>query len=363
MEEFVDHYIVLGLPSGEEAQNLSEKVISKAYRLKALYLHPDKRRDDPDAHEKFQRLKTSYEVLKDEKARKLFDDLLRIQREKQHKKSQVDSKRRKMMSDLEEREQRSGFAPSHAAARPYDEEERIARKLKEEVDRIRAQHAKKRGGFETPPESGGDDVKRGEDRSGSGGGDASVQLDKERMLKVSWETIGEGYTAGRLREVFSEFGEVEDVVIRSTKKKCSALIVMATKDGAVAATRTLCGDLSNPLLVVPLQRAAQTDFQTAKKSAEAEPQSNIVGAGYQAYEDQVMERLKKVSFYSKHSFIEVVGVATGRSGVVCTGEVWTAESWRNEDWFSDWWTGEMWTGYLRSIDGEVWTGELWSGDF
>ncbi|KAL0762240.1 hypothetical protein Bca101_078391 [Brassica carinata] len=300
MEEFVDHYIVLGLPSGEEAQNLSEKEISKAYRLKALYLHPDKRRDDPDAHEKFQRLKTSYEVLKDEKARKLFDDLLRIQREKQHKKSQVDSKRRKMMSDLEEREQRSGFAPSHAAARPYDEEERIARKLKEEVDRIRAQHAKKRGGFETPPESGGDDVKRGEDRSGSGGGGgASVQLDKERMLKVSWETIGEGYTAGRLREVFSEFGEVEDVVIRSTKKKCSALIVMATKDGAVAATRTLCGDLSNPLLVVPLQRAAQTDFQTAKKSAEAEPQSNIVGAGYQAYEDQVMERLKKAAMNQK----------------------------------------------------------------
>ncbi|KAG2243198.1 hypothetical protein Bca52824_094951 [Brassica carinata] len=271
MEEFVDHYIVLGLPSGEEAQNLSEKEISKAYRLKALYLHPDKRRDDPDAHEKFQRLKTSYE------------------REKQHKKSQVDSKRRKMMSDLEEREQRSGFAPSHAAARPYDEEERIARKLKEEVDRIRAQHAKKRGGFETPPESGGDDVKRGEDRSGSGGGGgASVQLDKERMLKVSWETI-----------VFSEFGEVEDVVIRSTRKKGSALIVMATKDGAVAATRTLCGDLSNPLLVVPLQRAAQTDFTTAKKSAEAEPQSNIVGAGYQAYEDQVMERLKKAAMNQK----------------------------------------------------------------
>ncbi|KAF8087570.1 hypothetical protein N665_0578s0023 [Sinapis alba] len=297
MEEFVDHYIVLGLTSGEEALKLSEKKISKAYRLKALDLHPDKNPDDPDAHEKFQRLKTSYEVLKDEKARKLFDDLLRIQREKQHKKSQVDSKRRKMMSDLEERE-RSGFAPSHAAARPYDEEERIARKLKEEVDRIRAKHAQKRGGFETPESGGvgGGDGKRREDRSGGG---ASVQLDKERMLKVSWETIGEGYSAGRLREVFSEFGEVEDVVIRSTKKKCSALIVMATKDGAVAATRTLCGDLSNPLLVVPLQKAAQTDFPTAKKSAEAEPQSNIVGAGYQAYEDQVMERLKKAAMNQK----------------------------------------------------------------
>ncbi|XP_010421167.1 PREDICTED: dnaJ homolog subfamily C member 17 [Camelina sativa] len=294
MEGFVDHYLVLGLPSGEEALKLTEKEIGKAYKLKALYLHPDKRPDDPDAHEKFQRLKTSYEVLKDEKARKLFDDLLRIQREKQQKKTQVDAKRRKMMSDLEGRE-RSAFSPE-SAARPYDEEERIARKLKEEIERIRARHAKKKSGFETP-ESSGVDEKKKEERSGAGA--SGVQLDKERMLKVSWETSGHGYTAGRLTEVFSEFGKVEDVVIRSTKKKCSALIVMATKDGAVAATRTLCGDLSNPLLVVPLQKAAQSDFLTAKKSAEAEPQSNIVGAGYQAYEDAVMQRLRKAAMNQK----------------------------------------------------------------
>ncbi|XP_010454650.1 PREDICTED: dnaJ homolog subfamily C member 17-like [Camelina sativa] len=293
MEGFVDHYLVLGLPSGEEALKLTEKEIGKAYKLKALDLHPDKRPDDPDAHEKFQRLKTSYEVLKDEKARKLFDDLLRIQREKQQKKSQVDYKRRKLMSDLEGRE-RSAFSPE-SAARPYDEEERIARKLKEEIERIRARHAKKKSGFETP-ESGVDEKKK-EERSSAGA--SSVQLDKERTLKVSWEASGQGYTAGRLTEVFSEFGKVEDVVIRSTKKKCSALIVMATKDGAVAATRTLCGDLSNPLLVVTLQKAAQSDFLTAKKSAEAEPQSNIVGAGYQAYEDAVMQRLRKAAMNQK----------------------------------------------------------------
>ncbi|KAL1201136.1 Chaperone protein dnaJ 39 [Cardamine amara subsp. amara] len=292
MEGFVDHYIVLGLPSGEEALNLSEKEISKAYKLKALDLHPDKRPDDPDAHDKFQRLKTSYEVLKDERARKLFDDLLRVQREKLLKKSQVDSKRRKMMSDLEERE-RAAFSHD-PVAKAYDEEERIARKLKEEIERIRARHAKKKGGFETP--ESGVDKKRKQDASGAG---ASVQLDKARMLKVSWEAIGEGYSAGRLREVFSEFGEVEDVVIRSTKKKCSALIVMATKDGTVAATRMLCGDLSNPLLVVPLEKASQTDFLTAKKSAETEPQSNIVGAGYQAYEDSVMQKLRKAAMNQK----------------------------------------------------------------
>ncbi|KAG5612805.1 hypothetical protein H5410_024086 [Solanum commersonii] len=45
----------------------------KAYRKKALELHPDKRPDDPNAHENFRKLKTSYDILKDEKNRKLFD--------------------------------------------------------------------------------------------------------------------------------------------------------------------------------------------------------------------------------------------------------------------------------------------------
>ncbi|KAL2521177.1 J domain-containing protein [Forsythia ovata] len=71
-----DHYAVLGLPSGEEGAKLSEKEITKAYRLKALELHPDKRPDDPNAHSNFQKLTTSYAILKDEIARKLFDDLL-----------------------------------------------------------------------------------------------------------------------------------------------------------------------------------------------------------------------------------------------------------------------------------------------
>ncbi|VVB15705.1 unnamed protein product [Arabis nemorensis] len=133
MEDFVDHYKVLGLPSGEEALKLSVNQISKAYRLKALDLHPDKRPDDPHAHEKFQKLKTSYEVLKHEKTRKLFDSLLRIQHEKQDK---IGSKRRKMMSDLEKRE-RSAFTP-------YDDEESFSRRLKEEVERIRAKEAKKK---------------------------------------------------------------------------------------------------------------------------------------------------------------------------------------------------------------------------
>lgn len=221
----MDHYSVLGLPSGEEGAKLTEKEISKAYRIKALELHPDKRPDDPNAHENFQRLKTSYEILKDEKARKLFDDLLKVKREQQRRHSERDVRKRKMVSDLEERE-RAAFAPDPAAIE-REEEERIAKKLKEEIVRIRAMHANKGAAAASVPKT--ENGKVGKESESTG----AVKLDKERILKVSWEKVGEGYTAERLREEFSRFGDVEDVVIKN-KKRGSALVVMANKDAAVS---------------------------------------------------------------------------------------------------------------------------------
>jgi DnaJ family protein C protein 17 len=47
----------------------------------------------------------------------------------------------------------------------------------------------------------------------------------------------EGYSAERLRELFSKFGEVKDVVIRSNKekkKRGQALVEMATEEAAVS---------------------------------------------------------------------------------------------------------------------------------
>ncbi|KAL6146757.1 hypothetical protein ACLB2K_057434 [Fragaria x ananassa] len=71
----LDHYEVLGLPTGKEGIKLSEKQITKAYKIrKALQLHPDKRPNDPNANAEFQKLYSSYELLiMDPKARKRFD--------------------------------------------------------------------------------------------------------------------------------------------------------------------------------------------------------------------------------------------------------------------------------------------------
>ncbi|KAK7390805.1 hypothetical protein VNO78_18889 [Psophocarpus tetragonolobus] len=280
MEAEIDHYAVLGLPSGEEGAKLTDKEINKAYRWKALELHPDKRPDDPNAAANFQQLRTSYDVLGDDKARKLFDDLLRVKRERQLRHSHRDGKRRKMVSDLERRE-RDAYAPD-PSAKDRDEEARIARQLKEEIARIRSMHGKQAPPPPPPPPP-------------SKPNQTSSGVDQAKVLKVTWEKVGEDYSADKLRELFSKFGVVEDVVIKGTKKKGSALVVMAAKEGAVAATGSVIGHLSNPLLVLPLKPATVADSSNVPRSAETARMSNLVGAGYQAFEDSVLKKLQKAA--------------------------------------------------------------------
>ncbi|GKA24649.1 DnaJ homolog subfamily C member 17, partial [Tanacetum coccineum] len=91
---FVDHYTVLGLPTGEKGLNLSSKDIKKAYKLKALELHPDKKPNNPNAVADFQKLQASFDILKDEKMvaemrkRKRADEFEEIQRKRAEKREQ-----------------------------------------------------------------------------------------------------------------------------------------------------------------------------------------------------------------------------------------------------------------------------------
>ncbi|XP_031094359.1 dnaJ homolog subfamily C member 17-like [Ipomoea triloba] len=99
-----DHYVVLGLPSGEEGARLSDKEIAKAYRVKALELHPDKRPNDPNANIFFQKLKASYEILRDRKTRKEYDYRLRARRDRTEEIAEIRAKhKRKQEEELASR--------------------------------------------------------------------------------------------------------------------------------------------------------------------------------------------------------------------------------------------------------------------
>lgn len=132
-------------------------------KLSALDLHPDKRLDDPiKAHINFQKLKTSYDILRDEKKRKLFDDLLRMKRE------MIQLQVRRQQEDRDSKGRKINvFLPDINLAR-LEEEERIAVKLLGEIARIHEILLSKK-----EPSS------------------SELCVDKEKVLKVSWGKTGE----------------------------------------------------------------------------------------------------------------------------------------------------------------------------
>ena len=117
-----DAYAVLGIEGGASA---TEADIKKAYRRKALELHPDKNRDDPDrAAADFSRAQRAFQVLSDAKARRALDDLVRARTLREERHAGRDEERRRMVADLEarEREARGEAAAAASAAATFEAE-------------------------------------------------------------------------------------------------------------------------------------------------------------------------------------------------------------------------------------------------
>ena len=167
--------------------------------------------------------------MSDEKARRAYDELLNVRKARIEKESRADSKRRKMMEDLRRRE--SAFT---AVSKEKDEEEKAFKRLQEEIARIRARKAKKTmSSFPSEPLQKADAPSKSD-------AERNTDKHKEKMLKISWlssESGGSEYSAVRLNHIFSQFGKVEDVVIRtkSSGKKNSALVVMSSREEVVGA--------------------------------------------------------------------------------------------------------------------------------
>ena len=66
--EYKDYYKLLGT-----TRSASKEDISKAFKKLARKYHPDLNPNNKDAEDKFKEINEAYEVLKDQKKRKLYD--------------------------------------------------------------------------------------------------------------------------------------------------------------------------------------------------------------------------------------------------------------------------------------------------
>ncbi|XP_015788576.1 dnaJ homolog subfamily C member 17 [Tetranychus urticae] len=95
----MDYYEFLEISSAS-----STSQIKKAYRKKALILHPDKNLENPHAKADFEKLSKILDILTDPAAREKYDRQLRAQKEKKMRDAELDAKRKKLRDELEERE-------------------------------------------------------------------------------------------------------------------------------------------------------------------------------------------------------------------------------------------------------------------
>lgn len=166
----MNHYTVLGLPpygEDDDGVKINKEQIRKAYFCKALKLHPDKNRNDPKkGHEKFRKLKTSYDILIEPKSKELFDNLLRTELEKrkakrardedsefwnnisenekeQPKRTQGEPEFWKKVLEEEEEEPSASWESDWDSEAVRHEKETL-RELYKQVKQIRVPHANKR---------------------------------------------------------------------------------------------------------------------------------------------------------------------------------------------------------------------------
>jgi DnaJ family protein C protein 17 len=107
---------------------------------------------------------------------------------------------------------------------------------------------------------------------------APPQITQEllRTLKVTWDKHSSSYSVDELKQIMGKHGAVEDIVLVESRKKRkgSALVVMQSLEAAQAAAEAVNGNLRNPLLVVPLAKAAApSNIDSNGTQSRASPES------------------------------------------------------------------------------------------
>ncbi|GAA6022410.1 hypothetical protein JCM11491_001582 [Sporobolomyces phaffii] len=129
--EDIDYYGLLGV---EQTATLQE--IKSSFRKKSLKVHPDRNPDNPEAARLFHELRVAADLLSDPTQRASFDALLNARNARKLRFSALDSKRKVMAQDLEQRER--------DFKRQKGEEDAAARDKRSQLDRLKDEGRKLR---------------------------------------------------------------------------------------------------------------------------------------------------------------------------------------------------------------------------
>lgn len=236
----IDLYGLLGVDIDAD-----EKQIRKAYRKTALTCHPDKNPDNPKAAELFHKLSEALEVLTDESARAAYNRVLNAKKAAAIRHQQLDSKRKKLIEDLNRREQEANSAT--ARRQTYSTETKSPEEqLAEEIKRLR-----KEGSRLLVEEQELMQKQLREERMKATNGAPSEWDSSQHRIKIKWkaekhDADNGGYSEPILRRFLQKYGEIVALVV-SLKKRGSALVEFKTQDAGEMAIAYEKGDLNNPL--------------------------------------------------------------------------------------------------------------------
>ncbi|CAF0798959.1 unnamed protein product [Brachionus calyciflorus] len=271
--------------------------IKKAYRKKALELHPDKNPDNKEeAERKFIELGKAFEILADKTARAAYDAVRRQKREKAKRDQQLDEKRRKLKEDLERRE-------AEAAAK-YEKKTEIYKKSKEEewlqkeVDRLRKEGSKL---LEEEMNFINQQIRLEKKRT-SESETKQTKSNKQQAvpkIKITWskEKASDKIKLDEnlLNHIFSSYGDIEFIVMG---KKSSAILEYKNEQSVIKCYNDEANLNDKYGLVIKIIG----ELSPTVKNKETSPQKNQESVvddlanfdSTKSFEDMEMEILKKL---------------------------------------------------------------------
>lgn len=226
--------------------------------------HPDKNPDNPKAAELFHELAKTLEILTDESARAAYDRVLNAKKAAVLRHAELDSKRRKLIEDLERREKEAN-AQQKARRQGYSAEKSPEEQLKDEMERLRKEGSRL---LEEEQEMMRNQL--AEERLKMQ--DTASRWDSsQHRIKIKWkaekgdDTNG-GYNETNLRDFLKKYGDIVALVI-SGKKRGSAVVEFKTQESAEMAVDYEKGNMQNPLSLEWIGNAPKNNSRAGNGSS------------------------------------------------------------------------------------------------